>query len=102
MEFGRGPKKPNGGSRLVKDKPKGKNERTIPRHEEVYQELLALGPLKPDALVCPNKDGKLWGHKGSMSYGRASVSAQACEGSRVQCMRGSWATVETTSGRHRR
>jgi integrase len=59
-----GPKKPNGGSRLVKDKPKGKNERTIPMHEEVYQELLALGPLKPDALVCPNRDGKPWGHKG--------------------------------------
>jgi integrase len=59
-----GPKKPNGGSRLVRDKPKGKNERTIPMHEEIYQELLALGPLKPDELVCPNKDGKPWGHKG--------------------------------------
>jgi len=31
-----GPKKPVGTSRLVKDKPKGRNERTIPLHEEAY------------------------------------------------------------------
>jgi integrase len=59
-----GPKKPNGASRLVKDKPKGRNERAIRMTEEMVQELIALGPLKPDELVCPNKDGKPWGHKG--------------------------------------
>lgn len=59
-----GPKKPAGTSRLVKDKPKGRNERTIPLHEEVYQELLMLAPLGADALVCPNNQGKPWGHKG--------------------------------------
>jgi integrase len=59
-----GPKKPAGVSRLVKDKPKGRNERAIPMHEELYQEFLKLGPLEPGALVCPNDQGKPFGHKG--------------------------------------
>ncbi|NUQ73801.1 MAG: site-specific integrase [Polyangiaceae bacterium] len=63
-----GPKKLDGISRLVKDKPKGRNERTIPLHEEVYQELLMLAPLGHDALVCPNNQGKAWGHKGLYEF----------------------------------